>query len=311
MGCVIMYNRETKNLYLETLDTDARKRFNTIFNYLEQLETLHNEDIYDMPYEVILAYLMQHGSYSNYSSIYDRYTSIKQYKTWALLNNYIADDAKAYVDEKCNLKPIYIQYCKVPIFKYPAELEFYLKKRLYSRNLPDGSTANNVVTIDELTAALCMLVYNGFTADEALRLKVENVHIAKTDVAIITDNKIVQIYEEFKSAVLKVVKNRQYWKVSGRQSEIIDLSDDIFDNGVSDTITKLRNSYLRVMYHRDVDLKFTDLFYIGKLYDYFSHHDPRQRYKRLDIIDYCFPDQRPTHRKREQFYRILELWENK
>lgn len=306
-----MYNQKIKNLYLETLDTDARKRFNTIFNYLEQLEKLYDEDAYDMPYEVILTYLMQHGNYSNYSSIYDRYTSIRQYKTWALLNNYIADDSKAYVDEKCDLKPIYIRYCKVPIFKYPLDLEVYLKQRLHPRNIPTGKIADQVITVDELTTALCMLVYNGFTADEALRLKVDNVHIANTDIAIITDNKIVQIYEEFKSSVLKVAKNRQYWKVSGRQSEVIDLNDNLFDNGVSDTVTKLRNSYLRVMYHRDVDLKFTDLFYIGRLYDYFSHHNPNHRYKRLDIVDYCFQNERPTHRRREQFYRILELWESK
>ena len=302
-----MYNEKIKREFMEQLDHLGEVRYNTIFSYVEELENSYNADIFDMPYEVILTYLMQKGSYSNYQSLYDRYTSIKRYKTWALLRDYIDNDCKVYVDEKCDLKSIYQEYCKVHIFKSPSELYSYLQPKLNSRHITDQIN-QGVCTVDDMTMALCCLVYQGFTTEDVLNLKVNDVKITNSNIAILTADQVVIIYDEFVDLIRKITTSRICARILRKQYSEVQLNEYLIDNGISDTLIKRKNSFLRIMSDRNIDIKLSDLYYVGKIYHFYQNHDPDKRYKRLDVMDYCFPDGRKTHRKREQFYRILELW---
>ena len=306
-----MYDENLKQQFLEQLDQLGKVRYNTIFSYVEDLEISYDTDIFNMPYETILTYLMKRGSYSNYQSLYDRYTSIKRYKTWALLHDYINNDCKVYVDEKCDLKGIYQQYCKIHIFRSPLELYSYLMPKLNTEHIVNQASAQKVCTIDDMTMALCCLVYQGFTTEEVLNLKISDVKITNSNIAIITADQVVVVYDEFTDLIRKVTRNRICARILRKQYSEVQLGEYLVDNGISDTLIKRKNSFLRIMSDRDIDIKLSDLYYVGKIYHFYQHHNPNQQYKRLEIMDYCFPDGRKTHRKREQFYRILELWNKK
>lgn len=300
-----MYNYERKTEFLLTLDQNGLLRFSNIFELTEPLEDKYDEDVCNMPYDIIMQHIMKAGSYSNYTSFYDRFLQIKKYKTWSLKNGYIKDDAKAYVDEKCNLKTIFIKYNKITLYRTPKEFACMLKTCMR-----DTCVYEEELSFDDMLTAYCMLIYQGFTSNETLSLKLENVISTQNKLVILNKHAAAVIYPEFKDAVLRVYNIRKMRRIIGKVEHVSSLNDYLINTDDCTDLDKRKRRMSSGLLSRSMNMKMGDIYYTGKLYDYFAHKDSSKEYKRHEIVEFCFgANNKLSKRKREQFYRFYELWE--
>ena len=298
-----MYNEEIKQAYLNYI-SDNVVRVNSslhVFKYLEDFEHANDEDLYDMPYDIILSELSKVSRISSFATFRVHYYTIRNYKTWALLNGYVADNAKGFVDEKIDLKQLFLDNYHLTLYKSPAELANYLHDKLRSR-----SDNKDVVTIDQIATVYVMLVYQGLEPEQALKVKISDVIITDNNVAIITEDKAVIVYPEFEDDIKVVSSVRYYLREYANIKEVVQLNDNLIDNGTNNDIKQIRGNFASLLSSRQTSLKIKDVFYMGRLYDYYrTHNDDLKKQK---VLEYCFNGKKLTKMKREQFYRFIELW---
>ena len=88
--------------------------------------------------------------------------------------------------------------------------------------------------------------------------------------------------------------------------QILSLNNYLIDNGKNADARKKRQNMIVVLNMRDFHMKLKDIYYMGKLYNFYSHYPNGTNRKK--IFDYCFQGDPMTKTKREQFYRFIELW---
>ena len=96
-----MYNELIKKKYLEIQDSDF-VNVASLFNQVEKLEKQENNDIFNIPTDEILKYIMEQGQITSLQTLRKKYEMIKKYKQWAIISNYIDEDLKYFDQFKIN-----------------------------------------------------------------------------------------------------------------------------------------------------------------------------------------------------------------
>lgn len=297
-----IYNQDVKLSYCKSLESDAKRRnAQRIFDILFECESKHDTDIYDIPFDILLPEVIKKSNISSFMTFRTRYYDIKDYKRWALNQGLLQPYAKAYVEENVDLKKIFLQCSNIEIFYTPQEFTIKLRSRLTKR-----VEYSDELSIDEIATAYAMLIYQGFSPNEAISLTVDNVKITEQNIAIITNDRIVIVYDEFSDLIAKVATCRNYCYQHANMQEVLPLNQYLIDNG-RNAPGEIRRQNMMVIYNmRGLRLKLKDIYYMGKLYDFYQHHSANS--DRAHILEYCFNGDRLTKTKREQFYRFIELW---
>lgn len=297
-----MYKPEIKELYFQSLDSQVKQRdAQRIFNMLDELEEETDTDLYDIPFDVILERIIQESNLSSFMTFRARYYTVKDYKKWAFTKGLVSQYAIAYIDENINLKEIFLKWSNINLFKTPKELANNLSRLLYKR-----AEDQTLISIDEIASAYAMLIYQGYTPEEALQLKVDDVQISNSNIAIVTQDKITVIYPEFQEIIQRVAKYRNYYYRHANMQDILPLNTYLIDNGRNASVQTRRQNMMLIFNMRDLHIKLKDVYYMGKLYDFYQNN-PKDS-DRSRILEYCFGGDRLTKTRREQFYRFIELW---
>lgn len=298
-----MYNEQIKQKYLSYLDKDHVKKQSSlhIFKYLADYEYSNNEDLYNIPYDSALQELLRVSRISSFSTFRVHYYTIKNYKTWALLNGFVSEHAKSFVDEAVDLKELFLNNYHLKLYKTPAALADHLHKKLNKR-----SDNDKVITIDQIGTAYVMLIYQGVHPDKIFDIKLKDVIITNNNIAIITDNKAIIVYHDFENDIKEVSTIRNYIREYANIKEMIDLGDRLIDNGTNNNIAQMRGNFASLLSSRHVQIKMKDVYYMGRLYDFYQNHGVDA--KKQKILEWCFNGDTLTKTRREQFYRFIELW---
>jgi len=90
-----MYNEVVKKQFIENLSSEsAIQNYHTLFSQVESLEIEHDEDIYNLPLDIIAKYIMENTTVSCINSLKTKMGRVNTYKRWALVENLINEDVR-------------------------------------------------------------------------------------------------------------------------------------------------------------------------------------------------------------------------
>lgn len=255
-----MYNELIKKKYLEIQDSDF-VNVASLFNQVEKLEKQEDNDIFNIPTDEILKYIMEQGQITSLQTLRKKYEMIKKYKQWAIISNYIDKDLK-YFDPKINVAELFVKYNKTAVFKSPKQLRDELSKYL-------SNTSTEGISSDELCLLYMYLLYQGFTKYEICELKLSDI-ISSNNYVLIKNSRIaVKVYDEFKPLLDKVCKNRIYAKMSIYDNSSVKMNELLISLGdfpPERALYKIPRIISRKVLP-NIKFRVDDLFIMGRVYE--------------------------------------------
>lgn len=123
-----MYNEEIKKEFLEGIGN--KTNYLVLFNQTKELEEKEHDDLYNIPTDVTLKYLIKKKTLTALTTAKSKYKVIKRYKKWAITKDLVEQGAK-YIEPKIDIEQLYMKYCQAVIFKTPKQLIDKLNECLY------------------------------------------------------------------------------------------------------------------------------------------------------------------------------------
>lgn len=298
-----MYNKDIKQEFIDSIESEAyQRRLKSLFDEVEPLEVKYNMDLYCIPKNEIAKYFMQHKA-KRLRTLQNKITIINRYKEWANDKGYVPDEYKPFVYEKCDSRKIYNMYSKLTIFHTPAEL-----KKMLKENFPLKSEYG--ITRDEIVSAYMMLLYQGINEKDIMDISASDVKEKPQSIVITTKQKDVIIYDEFRSLISKILKNRKYMSLSMANYGVKIMSDRFIDNGQS-----LTNSELKVIITKAIrrqiphlDFRTKDLYIMGMIYKKIS--ETGGDFDRQHFAIECYGN-KYNNDQRGTLYDFLDQWEGR
>lgn len=304
-----MYNKNLKQAYLEFKNDEDNNTILSVFNSLKLIEEEHDQDIMNIPMEIIGEFLLK-KSPMTYSSFKVKMFIIQAYKEWGLKNGLISHGEAPFVATKIvnkEYRDLYNKYNRLKIFRSPLELKNVLD--IVTHNIfTDG------ITIDDILRVYIELVYQGLTEEEISQIKLEDLLIAKDSIAIKINDRIIMIYTEFVSDIKKIYTHRIYI----RRYNFTNTYESINSNYLVNTNNNLTNKELKKLIRTalrnrskfipgDYNLKIKDIYIAGVLYNLLQTKKIED-IKRSELVKLCYQESNPNPNKRDRVYSILENW---
>jgi len=264
-----MYNEVVKKQFIENLSSEsAIQNYHTLFSQVESLEIEHDEDIYNLPLDIIAKYIMENTTVSCINSLKTKMGRVNTYKRWALVENLINEDVRYFENDRKLIAETFERYSKTYLFSSPADLKMQIDKYLNQKN-------DMGVTTDELSAAYLMLLFQGFSQEEIFQIKLDNIKLTKSYMAIMNEDKIISIHKEFIDLLSKIYTQRTYIGNKKKQQICNKMSDRYIDDGFD-----YNDHYMKVKILKKISTKMkkelafntNDVYLMGRIYDFKLHY---------------------------------------
>lgn len=255
-----MYNEEIKKEFLEGIGN--KTNYLVLFNQTKELEEKEHDDLYNIPTDVTLKYLIKKKTLTALTTAKSKYKVIKRYKKWAITKDLVEQGVK-YIEPKIDIEQLYMKYCQAVIFKTPKQLIDKLNECLYRRN-------NEGISSDELIITYLILLYQGFQTDEIFQLKLSNVQLVNNTAVIQNDRKVVNVYSEFIESLTRLYYCRTYSKDSNSDNSTINMNEYYISMGDQRTQKQTKDRITRLISKRVfpvVKFNINDLYIMGRMYE--------------------------------------------
>lgn len=294
-----MYNERIKQKYIDGIVDDVlRKGVIRDFKTSEPLENRFREDLFCIPSEEIAKQFAKECK--SFTTFKNKMSRINRYKEWANNNGIIPENYRGFVYEHCNLMQIYSEHSISVIFHTPMELIQMLNECFPMRH-EDG------VTLDELTSAYLMLLYQGLRENEVVNIKTADITIKKQSIVISTPDKDILVYDEFQELIRKIYYNRHYINLSIGKHDTVMMSDRFIDNGRGLESKKLIVSLNKNVSRKTMHLKYkiSDIYLMGMIFK--KKMTTGDSFKREDVLHECYGENF-TETNRIKLYDIIRRW---
>lgn len=282
-----MYNSEIKERFIKGLDSSLKsnkylvEKYSTLFNQTNELEKSHGEDLYNLPLNIALEYLMDNYRISSLVTLKHKAGYIRSYKRWALVNNLMKEDAKCIEDDWHVVRNVFYGCDNRVFFRTPAEFRDYLESKMPVK----GNDAN---VIDELAMAYMMLIYSGFGKRDAFYIKLEDVFLTDNYLLVKNEKHAINIYEEFRNVLEKLYSTRIYESRSQRNRGRYKMTDYYLSNGKLDQEicrNGIREYISRNSITKSKKISFDDIYYMGAVYRFKTSgkNDKNELYKIISL----------------------------
>lgn len=256
-----MYNEQIKTKFLNESPESSHASYKSIFKHVEGLEKKEQTDIYNIPTEVIVRYLLENNKkLTGLNTVKNKIRRIEVYKRWAIKENLVDEDCK-YFEPIADIAQFYVESCGATIFKSPKELVDILGRYLYRRS-------ESGINSDEIIMAYIMLLYQGFQPDEACQIKMQDVMLVNKHMIIKNERTVLEIYDEFIDLLSKIYTCRIYSKKSNYDGDDIAMNEYLISMGdlPPDKVYSkiIRFSTTRIFKHIQFTIK--DVYIMGQIY---------------------------------------------
>lgn len=256
-----MYNEQIKTKFLNETKQSLHASYKGIFKNTERLEKKDQTDIYNIPTEVIMRYLLENNKkLTSLNTIKIKIRQIEAYKRWAIKENLVDENCK-YFEPITNITQFYTESCDTIIFKSPKELIDTLNKYLFRRS-------ESGINSDEIIMAYVVLLYQGFQPDEICQIKVQDVMLVNKRMIIKNERAVFEVYDEFIELLSKIYNCRIYSKKSNYDGNDIVMNEYLISMG-DITPDKVYGKIIRFSTNRmfkHIHFTMKDVYIMGQIF---------------------------------------------
>ena len=277
------FNEKQKTEFLEDLKEQNDNYYGIakkLFAYTSDYEASVNRDIVNETLKIILTHLYDKGLQSSVTLTRYGYV-VNTYKKWALTKNLITRaTGKPIMSASAVVKNIFKTHSDINIYTSPQKLMEAL-----DRYYPLGDSLYLIKA--EIIRAYIVLLYQGFSNREIVKLLCDNVIITPGYMAVYNERKIAIIHKEFIPTIKKAYHNTQFYSDRiipdpGSEKYLIKMGSDgeeVALKRIKDIMTNSnKESHFQKIPEND-----RDIFMMGRIYEYKKIKKVKER----DLYNEC------------------------